>query len=110
MSLFSEYTLERTDNLILEQDNAFATYRHIPDQKTTYIIDIFVQKEFRKTGLASSLADQIAKEAKILGHSKLLGSIVPSAKGSTASLDILRAYGFRLQSAGNDYILMEKGI
>jgi len=89
-------------------DFGFATYRHLPDQKATYIIDIYVVPKLRRSGLAKELADQIAIEAKSVGHTKLMGSVVPSAKNSTASVSILIAYGMTLKSSTNDFIVFEK--
>lgn len=110
MSLYAKYLTERTNDKILELNHGFATYRFIPEQKAVYIIDIFVEPDFRKAGNAESMANQIAKIAKAEGCTKMIGSVMPSSKNSTASLQVLLAYGMRLQSAGNDFILMEKEI
>lgn len=110
MSLYADYLKERTNDQILELDFGFATYRHLADTKTTYIMDIFVLPKFRKEGLAAKMAGQIIDEARELGHTKLLGSVVPSNKNSTDSLRILLAFGMKLQSAVNDFIVFEKDI
>ena len=44
------------------------------------------------------MADAIVQDAKEQGANKLLGSVVPSAKGSTESLKVLIAYGMALES------------
>jgi len=110
VSLYADYLKERTEDKILELDFGFATYRHIHAEKTTYIVDIYVVPKFRKEGLASQMANEIANEAKEIGHTKLLGSVVPSTKGSTNSLKALLAYGMNLKGSGNDFILFEKDI
>ena len=56
------------------------------------------------------MADEIAKIAKKEGCTKMLGSVVPSAKNSTISLKVLLAYGMTLQSSTNDFIIFEKEI
>jgi GNAT superfamily N-acetyltransferase len=110
VSLYAKYLTERTNDRILETGHGFATYRILPDQKAVYIVDIFVDADFRKAGTASQMADEIAKIAKKEGFTKMLGSVVPSTKGSTDSLRVLLAYGMRLQSSANDFIIFEKEI
>lgn len=108
MSLFAEYIKERTDKDILENDKGFATYYFIND--SCYIEDIYVKPEFRQSGEASNLANEIVKIAKDKQCNRLIGSVVPSAKGSTSSLKVLLAYGFQLDSSLNDFIVMSKVI
>lgn len=108
MSLYAKYLTERTNDRILEINHGFATYRFIPEQNAVYIIDIFVESDFRKAGSASSMANEIAKMAKKEGCTKMIGSVVPSAKGSTESVKVLLAYGMRLKSASNDFVVFEK--
>jgi GNAT superfamily N-acetyltransferase len=110
MSLYAKYLAERTNDRILERNHSFATYRFIPEQKAVYIIDIYVEPDFRKAGNAAAMADEIAKIAKTEGCTKMLGSVVPSAKNSTASAKVLLAYGMSLQSSTNDFVLFEKEI
>lgn len=110
LSLYADYLKERTNDQIIEVDFGFVSYRHLPEEKSTYIIDIYVSPDFRKEGLAAKLADQVADEARTLGHLKLLGSVVPSNKGSTTSLKVLLGYGMFLKSSTNDFIVFEKGL
>jgi len=106
MSLYSEYLKEKTNDGILETSRGFATYRYL--DRSVYIIDIYVVPQFRKTGEASQMADCIAKEAKENGCTKMIGSVVPSNKDSTASIKVLLAYGMRLSSSSDNFILFEK--
>ncbi len=110
MSLYADYITERTNDLIIETDAGFATYRYINDGRSVYIIDIYTDPDSRKLGNAADLADDIVKEAQARGCSELLGTVVPSTKGSTASLRVLLAYGMTLQSAEKDLIIFRKGI
>lgn len=109
MSLYADYLRERTTDLILEDPKGFATYRYI-DDKTVYIVDIYVVPEARKQGFASELANLIAEEAKAKGCTSMLGSVVPSAKGSTTSLKVLLGYGMRLDRSGDNYIFFRKDL
>lgn len=106
MSLFSDYNKELLDKDILETDKGFATYSEVEDG--IWIENIFVSKEHRKTAEASRMADQIAEIAKERGLTKLFGSVTPSANQSTASLKVLLAYGFKLNSSTNNFIWLEK--
>lgn len=108
VSLYAQYISEREGKHILEHAQGFATYMFM--EKGCYIEDIFVQKEYRKTGVAAHLADQIVEIAKEKGYTKLFGSVVPSANNSTESLEVLLAYGFRLDNTSNNFILMVKEI
>lgn len=108
MSLYANYLRERSFDEILEVDKGFATYRYLDNKKTVYIVDIYVLPEFRKEGIAKKLADAIVMNAVEQGCTKLLGSVVPSAKGSTESIKVLIAYGMTLESSSNDFIVFKK--
>lgn len=110
MSMYADYLKERTDDQIVETDKGFATYRYLPNDNAVYIVDLYVIAEHRKQGVASTIADEIVKCAKSLGYTKLIGSVMPSSKGSTASMDVLRGYGMKLKSSGVDFIIFEKEI
>ena len=109
MSMYAEYLTEKTDDQILEVQEGFATYRYI-DEKTVYIIDIYVKPEFRRNHIAKAMADTIVRLAKEKGCQILLGSVVPSAKGSTESLKALIAYGFQLHSSQQNFVVFKKEI
>lgn len=108
--MYAQYISERTDDLILETDLGFATYRYLDAGETVYIVDIYIIPEVREKGAASRIADAVVLEAKNRGANKLLGSVVPSMKNSTVSLKVLLGYGMSLQSSANDFILFKKDI
>lgn len=110
MSLYANYLREKTTDQIMETDHGFATYRFLKDQNAVYIVDIYVLPEFRKSNVASSMADAIVKAAKEDGYKKLVGSVIPSNKNSTDSLLVLLAYGMSLESSSNDFIVFGKEI
>lgn len=107
--MYSNYIREKTTDQIIETDKGFATYRYV-DEKTVYIIDIYVLPDFRKSAVASTIADSIVEEAKKKGCNKLLGSVVPSNKNSTDSMRVLLSYGMTLESSSNDFILFKREI
>lgn len=111
MSLYSEYIREHHDDGIIEiEDVGFASYRFLNEGKSVYLVDIFVRSDFRKTNVASKMADEVIAKAKNLGATELLGSVVPSAKNSTDSLRVLLAYGMKLKNSSNDLIIFRKDI
>lgn len=109
-SMYAKYLTERTTDLILETEKGYATYRYLEDQKTVYIVDIFVEKEFRALGVATDLANAICNEARGKGYLKCLGSVVPSMKNSTISMKVLLGYGMQLESSTNNFILFKKDL
>jgi len=115
MSLYKEYLEERTDDHIYEDDQGFVTWRYL-DEKQVYIIDIYVRRDFRKTGKAKDLADIVVKEAKERGCDTLVGSVVPgntnqiAPKTATLNLKLLFDYGITLDSSTNNLIIVKKAI
>lgn len=110
MSMWANYLREKTSDQIIETDKGFATYRYLMEQKTVYIVDLYVLPDFRKDTVATSIADTIVEEARNKGCNKLLGSVVPSAKNSTTSLRVLLGYGMSLESSSTDFIVFRKDI
>ncbi len=109
-SLYARYLAERNGDHVLETECGFASYRYLDDGATVYIVDIYVAPGSRNDKWASSMADEIVKKAKDAGAKKLIGSVVPSTRNSTASLRVLLGYGMTLDSSGNDFILFKKEI
>lgn len=109
MSMYAKYLKERTDDSIIETACGFATYRFL-NEKQVYIIDLYIEPEFRQSHNASAIADQVCAIAKQRGCTELVGSVVPSTKGATTSLKVLLGYGMRLDSAAQDLILFKKDI
>ena len=107
--MYADYLTERTTDEIIESNEGFATFRYVGD-KSVYIVDIYVKPESRKTGHAAFLANEICLIAKRNGKSEIMGTVVPSAKGSTTSLKVLLAYGFALWSSTNDLIIFRKDL
>lgn len=108
MSLFADYLKERTDIFIIESPSGFVTYQYLPCGKVVYITEIYVIPSERKKGVASDLANLVAEKARQSGCTHLQGSVVPSTRGSTASLKVLLAYGMTLYSADVNMIYFRK--
>jgi ribosomal protein S18 acetylase RimI-like enzyme len=110
MSLYAQYLMERENKRIVETELGFATFYFLPEKDACYIEDIYVRPEYRKNGEAAKMADEIAAIARDKGCKYLLGSVSPSATNSTASLQVLIAYGFRLDVASPNFIVMKKDL
>lgn len=108
LSLYAKYVIEREGKEIIESEVGFATYYFLDDN--CYIQNIFVEKDYRKIGEASRLAQEIEKIAKSKGCKKLYGTVCPSANGSTESIKVLLAYGFKLDSSINNLIAFVKDL
>lgn len=112
MSLYGDYIKEHRNDLIVESENGFATYRFVPlgDVPSIYLVDLYVRPELRKSGLASEMADKVCSIGREYYCKYLLGSVVPSAKAATDSLKVLLAYGMTLHSASPELIVFKKEI
>lgn len=108
MSLYGDYIKERLGKEIIEDENGFATYYFVND--STYIENIYVIPEARKLGIASKYADKIAEITLERGYTRLYGSVVPSASGATESLKVLLSYGFQIESAAQNFIVLVKDL
>lgn len=110
MSLYADYLKERSDDAILENDFGFVVYRFVEDGKAVYLVDIYIVPQYRKTGHGKGMAGLVAQLAKDVGCTSMIGTVKPSAKGSTISLKVLLAYGMHLERSGDDFIIMRKEI
>lgn len=112
MSMHSEYIRERLGDEVLEYDEGFATYRFLDDfgVKAVYIVDIFVRPDFRKTRMASAMADEIVEKAKSVGCTRLIGTVSPASNNSTDSLKVLLGYGMELYQCDKNAIIFKKEI
>ena len=109
MSLYSEYVREHSDDEVIETEVGFGRYRFL-NQTQVYIVDIYVRPDRRKSGAASAIADNIVELAKLRGCTELLGTVVPSAKNSTASLRVLLGYGMNLHAIEGNMVVFRKAI
>lgn len=108
MKMYADYIKERENKDCIYTDKGFATYSF--NETSCYIEDIYVKPEFRQSGETKKLVDKIIESALEHGYTTLTGSVCPSAKGSTDSLKVLLAYGFKLLSSTNNFIIFSKEI
>ena len=101
MSLYAKYLKERLNTEVIEIDHAFITYTKV-NEKRYYIVDVFVEKGYRKNGLGHILSDMVKEIAIKDGATELLGSVDLTASGVTESIAVIIADGFKYShSSGN---------
>lgn len=111
-SLFAQYIKEREAKGIVESEMGFATYQISTTEgiKSVYIEDVFVSKDYRKNGMATALANEVIKRAKLEGCTKAYTSVSPSAVNSTISVKVILANKFKLKNSTVNFIVFEKDI
>lgn len=108
MSLYASYVQERTNDVVIEEEHAFATYRYLDGGTSIYLVDIFVDRDHRKSHIATDLADRVARMGRNHGCTEMIGTVSLDAKNATTSLKVLLAYGMELKSAGPGFIVLRK--
>jgi predicted GNAT family acetyltransferase len=63
MKLWEKYTEEREGAKIIYNDFSFVTYRQL-NENEIMIIDVFVEKEHRKSGATKKLWDELIEKTK----------------------------------------------
>lgn len=97
MKLFAEYLKEREGVDLIHNEKGFAIYSILNNE--CYIRDIYVLPEYRKSHVATELANQIQDIAKAKGCKVLTGSVSPQANNSHSSIKVLLAYGMTQHGA-----------
>lgn len=113
MSMLAEYYKELDDcDVITKEGVGFATYQfgELQGEKYCYIKEIYVRSEFRKTAVASEMANEITHIAKEKGCAFLLGSVRTDIKASTTNIKVLLAYGFKFMNANEKILFFKKEI
>jgi len=108
MSLWAEYRAERKESIFIEHENGFASYNFSADGKDCYLQDIYVRKDFRKTGLATQLADEVVEIAKARDCEYLTGSVIVGSVEDTKSMKVFLAYGMKLHSVQGNIVYLYK--
>jgi predicted GNAT superfamily acetyltransferase len=96
LSLYADYLRERLGKHVVERPEGFAVFWQLDHQMLgpcVYIEEIFVARDYRKSGVARAMADEIAVGAVKDGCPTLLGSVDPTTFGAAASMQVLIAYG-----------------
>lgn len=108
-SLYAQYMKEREDIDIIEKDNGYCTYKELGEDGL-WIIDIFVEKDYRRTRLCYKMADEVAVIAKEKGLKYLYGSVDPKTNGATASMRMILNYGYEVYMLDENLIWFRKDL
>ncbi len=108
MSLYGEYVKETRGLETVEDERGFATF--LITKEECYIESIYVSPGFRKTKIASQMADEIRSIAKMRGCKYLTGSINLTISSPEASMLAQLAYGFKIVLAQNNVIFLKMEI
>lgn len=111
IDLYFRYLEERQpDKKVISSEKGFIIYSftQIGTKLAIYVEDIYVTPEHRKNNVAVTLAEKVASQGRESGCELMLGTVVPSAKGSTISLKVLLAYGMQLLQSKDDIIWFYK--
>jgi ribosomal protein S18 acetylase RimI-like enzyme len=106
--LYQQYVEEREQAHFIECEHGFAIYKIYPDH--VYLQDIYVEPEFRQSGIGVRLMDSIILIARKMGMTKLVGSVVPSTPLGNQTLGILLKLNFKLLKSSDDIIYLVKEI
>lgn len=109
MNLYAQYIKEREDREIIVLGHAFATYKKL-NPETYYLIDMFVERAYRRTNLAWDLNNIICDIAKKDGASNIITSICTDAAGVTVSMAVILAGGFKFSSASGNMLYFVKDL
>lgn len=108
-SLYCQYIKEREDKDIIETDKGFATFK-VFDNGECYLQDLYVVPEYRKTKLATEMADKVTIIAKERGCNKLIGSVCVDDKFATRNMKIFLSYGMEIHKSIGSVIFLSKDI
>jgi len=111
--MYFEYLREREPEIsVIQHSEGFLLYKDmlLDGELVIYIQDVYIIPEARDSNLATKMALEVEGIASSRGITKILGTVVPSAKGSTTSVKVLIAYGMKLLSSSDDIIWFIKEI
>ena len=92
MELYKEYIAERENAHLHYNDIGFITWEY--QDNCVYIIDIYVRKEFRKSGKGVELEKFVLDEAKLRGYNTIICSACTDTNNWEKSLEILKKVGY----------------
>lgn len=108
-SLYAKYIEEREGRLLISLEEGFVTYSKL-DSNTYYLVDMYVQPQFRRLGIAWKLNDLVCDVARQDNATRLLTSVCTSANGVTESLQVVLAGGFRFSSQQGNMLYFVKDL
>jgi hypothetical protein len=108
VDLYAAYLEELGAKKLYRNDKGFVIYSFVDEN--IYLEEIYILPEHRGKKEFAILSDSMNEIAKQHGCKKMLGSVIPSINNSTRSLGMMLAYGAKLVSATNNFIVFEKEV
>ncbi len=112
--MYAEYLKETHNKHLLEAPEGFLTYGFdcVPgvSDPHVYIEDLYVRPDYRRTHVASAMADKVAEIARERGCKLMFGTVNARTSDPNRSLRVLQGYGMRLCSIAADTLWMVKDI
>lgn len=121
VDLYAAYVRERMGGEVeIEPGKGFATWKLLDvdplvaqqtgGRRDAYLVDIFVAPDFRREGLAYSLANRVAEKAKKRGATRMIGSVETRALTRSDATKAILAAGFELTHVEGTVIWFAKEI
>lgn len=104
MNLYAEYIKEREGFELLSNEHGFISYRFIGD--IMFLSDIFVKKEFRRSGEGASLIEDVLFLAKDNGCKQIMAEVQIATFTCSESLKSALNYGFKVISSNGSTIVI----
>ena len=106
-SNYAKYLEELTSNChMYEDDKGFFIYE--VNEKEFYVKEVYVQKEFRQSGVVKDYDKMAIEMAKEFGCSYIKGSVIPTANGATVSMKMQLALDYELLYCDGNTIYLKK--
>lgn len=108
MDMYSECVKEREGNAVLSEEFGFIEYKITPPICAIYTV--FVKPDQRREGKAKLLADKVCDLGRLAGCNELRAQVWVGSLNATDALKANLAYGFKVQSAEGNCILLSKSL
>jgi L-amino acid N-acyltransferase YncA len=106
MSLYADYAKEQHGRTVLETSMGFISFG--VECGVFVIHDLYVIPCHRLGRVGTELANMACAEAINQGFREVWAKIIPGINGQSEAMAAQLAYGFKLVSAGPDFVLLKK--
>lgn len=101
MSLYSDYIFEKAGAETIEEEGGFITFLdttlhpNLEVEGIFYLQEIYVAPEYRESGLAAKLTNQVIQIAKDRGYTQVVGTVCNVYKKFERNVAIIQQMGFK---------------
>ncbi len=97
MSLYQDYKTETLGSSFINHDRGFLEYTI--DKKECFICELYIEPDFRKSGLGSELANKLMKIAKGYECEIITCQTDMNQNNPETAVKAILGYGFKIHSA-----------